>query len=172
MLIPVAARAGGKFQPRGKARPRKVTSESNSFAVSGATVEGPASVVSTVSDNLQSAKFIDVGDGRLMDSVYSTLTTMKSMESKEALRNDDCTNSGVLLFKVDRSSGLENSSHLVASDALHIGDIDRDPHSGLGKSIGEVRKLCSCLLCFAFHSILTNLIFSECRHIFRAGIYS
>ncbi|KAG8643939.1 hypothetical protein MANES_11G084700v8 [Manihot esculenta] len=131
------ARAGGKFQPRGKARPRKVTSESNSFAVSGATVEGPASVVSTVSDNLQSAKFIDVGDGRLMDSVYSTLTTMKSMESKEALRNDDCTNSGVLLFKVDRSSGLENSSHLVASDALHIGDIDRDPHSGLGKSIGE-----------------------------------
>ncbi|XP_057997266.1 uncharacterized protein LOC110652485 isoform X2 [Hevea brasiliensis] len=138
-------RAGGKFQPRGKAWPRKGTSELNAFSVSGATVGGHASVVSTVSDNLQSAKFIDVGDCRLMDSVYSSLTTLESMESKEALRNDDCTNSGVLLFNVERSSGLANSSHLVASDALHSRVIDRDSHSGLGKSTGESADIFSGL---------------------------
>ncbi|XP_058003162.1 uncharacterized protein LOC110649928 isoform X2 [Hevea brasiliensis] len=131
-------RAGGKFQPRGKTRLRKGTSEAVAFAVSGATVEGPARVVSTVSNNLQSSKFINVGDGRLMDSVYSSLTTLESMENKEVSRTDHCTNSGVVLSNVDRSSGLANYSHLVASDdALHLGVVDRDSHSGLGKSMGE-----------------------------------
>lgn len=49
MLISVAVRAGGKFQPRGKGQPRKGTSVAIAFAVSGATVEGPGSLLSTVS---------------------------------------------------------------------------------------------------------------------------
>lgn len=56
--------------------------------------------------NLQLSKSIDAGDGRLMDLVDSSSTTRESMESKEVLRNDDCTNSGVLLSNGDRSSEL------------------------------------------------------------------
>lgn len=102
--------------------------------------------------NLQLSKSIDAGDGRLMDLVDSSSTTRESMESKDVLRNDDCTNSGVLLSNGDRSSELAKLSHLVASDALQLGVAfaDRDSHSGLGKSMGEVRKPCFCFLCQFF----------------------
>ncbi|XP_048233877.1 uncharacterized protein LOC8285747 isoform X3 [Ricinus communis] len=132
-----SVRNGGKFQPRAKARPRKGTSETVAIAASTSTMEEQASLVSHVSDNLQPAKFVDAGDGRLRDPVPSSLYSLEILVSKESLRNDDYKNFGVLLSSDVMSSGLVNSSQLLSTDAVHLGGATRDLHFGLAKSMGE-----------------------------------
>ncbi|XP_020533489.1 uncharacterized protein LOC105630131 isoform X4 [Jatropha curcas] len=119
------ARTGGKFQPRVKARPRKGKSEAIALAVSS----------TNASDNLQSANFVDTGDDRLIDPVHSSLTTLENMESKEPLRIDDYSNPGVYLSNEDRSSGLANSSQLVAIDSLHTGASNKETEGQSGSLV-------------------------------------
>ncbi|XP_065878269.1 uncharacterized protein [Euphorbia lathyris] len=98
------ARVGGKFKPKTKVQPRKGASEAIVMPISSGRMEQPATVATIVSANL-SAEFVEVGGGELTNTVDSSLTTSENLVTREPLRNDDYTNSGVI--SSDTHSGFE-----------------------------------------------------------------
>lgn len=146
----INARAGGKFQPKAKPRPRKVSSTSVPSSLPIAAKEKPVILASTGSETTESFELVDVVPNKLTAPFVSSLTTSDLLESKVPLKNNEDSSSEVPTSDDLRSAELTNPlSELVATkDGLGSANVlplevamshsNSERHSSLGKSSAEV----------------------------------
>ncbi|KAL6346706.1 hypothetical protein AAG906_002822 [Vitis piasezkii] len=139
----INARAGGKFQPKAKARPRKGTSASVPSTISNSTKEKTIRPTTTGSDTTQSLRPIDVIQNGLNDTVGSSLDTSEIGRSKDTLKDHEGLVGGVSFTDNNRSlASVSSLSQVFASGedtgAPHpgaISDGNGDWHSSFGKKL-------------------------------------
>lgn len=146
----INARAGGKFQPKAKPRPRKVSSASVPSSLPIATKEKPVILASTGSETTESFEPVDVVPNKLTAPFVSSLTTSDLLESKVPLKNNEDSSSEVPTSDDLRSAELADPlSELVATkDGLGSANVlplevamshsNSERLSSLGKSSAEV----------------------------------
>uniref|UniRef100_F6I0M5 Myb-like domain-containing protein n=1 Tax=Vitis vinifera TaxID=29760 RepID=F6I0M5_VITVI len=123
----INARAGGKFQPKAKARPRKGTSASVPSTISNATKEKTIRPTTTGSDTTQSLRPIDVIQNGLNDTVGSSLDTSEIGGSKDTLKDHEGLVGGVSFTDNNRSLASVSSLSQVFASGEDVGTTGAPP---------------------------------------------
>lgn len=123
----INARAGGKFQPKAKARPRKGTSASVPSTISNATKEKTIRPTTTGSDTTQSLRPIDVIQNGLNDTVGSSLDTSEIGGSKDTLKDHEGLVGGISFTDNNRSLASVSSLSQVFASGEDVGTTGAPP---------------------------------------------